>query len=109
MLRFGTTGIFALVRGSTSPSERNMRMRARRLVLLLLPAVFCMTWATAAMADPRDSVDRSHRMDTDALRDDIETNRLSAPAHPLMIAPEPQPAPVSKRKKKPRIRSGSNR
>jgi hypothetical protein len=107
MLRFGTTGIFALVRGSTSPSERNMRMRARRLVLLR--AVLCMTWATAAMADPRDSVDRSHRMDTDALRDDIETNRLSAPAHPLMIAPEPQPAPVSKRKKKPRIRSGDNR
>lgn len=107
MLRFGTTGTFASVRGSTSPSERNMRMRARRL--LLLPAVFCMIWATAAMADPRDSVDRSHRMDTDALRDDIETNRLSAPAHPLMIAPEPQPAPVSKRKKKPRIRSGSNR
>ena len=83
-------------------------MRARRLVMLL-SAVFCMTLATAAMADPRDSVERSHRMDTDALRDDIETNRLSAPAHPLMIAPEPQPAPVSKRKKKPRIRSGSNR
>lgn len=108
MLRFGTTGIFASVRGSTSPSERNMRMRARRLAVLLW-AVFCMTWATAAMADPRDSVDRSHRMDTDALRDDIETNRLSAPAHPLMIAPEPQPAPVSKRKKKPRVSRGNNR
>ena len=107
MLRFGTTGIFALVRGSTSPSERNMRMRGGRLVLLR--AVLCMTWATAAMADPRDSVDRSHRMDTDALRDDIETNRLSAPAHPLMIAPEPQPAPVSKRKKKPRVSRGNNR
>ena len=80
-------------------------MRGRRLVLLR--AVLCMTWATAAMADPRDSVDRSHRMDTDALRDDIETNRLSAPAHPLMIAPEPQPAPVSKRKRKPRVSSGS--
>jgi hypothetical protein len=107
MLRFGTTGIFALVRGSTSLSERNMRMRARRLALLLR-AVFCMMWATAAMADPRDSVERSHRMDTDALRDDIETNRLSAPAHPLMIAPEPQPAPVSKRKKKPRASSSSS-
>ena len=83
-------------------------MRARRLVLLL-PAVFCMNWATTAMADPRDSVERSHRMDTDALRDDIGTNRLSAPAHPLMIAPEPQPAPVSKRKKKPRVSRGDNR
>ena len=83
-------------------------MRARRLVMLLW-AVFCMNWATAAMADPRDSVERSHRMDTDALRDDIETNRLSAPAHPVMIAPEPQPAPVSKRERKPPIRSGSNR
>ena len=83
-------------------------MRARRLVLLLW-AVFCMNWATAAMADPRDSVERSQRMDTDALRDDIATNRLSAPAHPVMIAPEPQPAPVSKRKRKPRVRSSGNR
>jgi hypothetical protein len=84
-----------------------MGMRARRLVLLL-PAVCCMNWATAAMADPRDSVERSQRMDTDALRDDIATNRLSAPAHPLMIAPEPQPAPVSKRKRKQRVSRGSN-
>jgi hypothetical protein len=78
-------------------------------LVLLLPVVFCMTWATAAMGDPRDAVERSHRMDTDSLRDDIETNRLSAPGHPLMIAPEPQPAPVSKRKKKPRVSRDSNR
>lgn len=108
MLRFGTTGIFALALGSTSPSERNMRMRARRLVLLL-GTVFGMTWAPAAVADPRDSVERSQRLDTDALRNDVDTNRLRTPAHPLTIAPEPQPTPVPKQKKKPRVSSGGNR
>lgn len=83
-------------------------MLARRL-LLLLGAIFAMTAATAAVADPRDSVDRGQRLDTDALRDDVGTNRLRVPSHPLVIAPEPQPAPISKRKKKSSASSGSNR
>lgn len=76
---------------------------------LLLGVIFGMTAATAAGADPRDSVDRSQRMDTDALRDDVATNRLRVPSHPLVIAPDLQPAPISKKKKKSNASSGSNR
>ena len=83
-------------------------MLARRL-FVLLGTVFGMIAATAAAADPRDSVDRSQRMDTDALRDDVGQNRLRVPSHPLVIAPEPQPAPIAKRKKKSSAGSVSNR
>jgi hypothetical protein len=83
-------------------------MLARRL-FVLMGTVFGMIAATAAAADPRDSVDRSQRMDTDALRDDVGQNRLRVPSHPLVIAPEPQPAPIAKRKKKSSAGSGSNR
>lgn len=83
-------------------------MRAKRL-LLLLGAVFGLTWVTAAVADPRDAVDRSQRLDTDALRDDVATDRLRTPGHPLVIAPEPQPAPVPKQKKRSSAGTGSNR
>lgn len=78
-----------------------------RCLIVLSGMMFGMMAPTAAVADPRDSVDRSQRLDTDALRDDIGTNRLRAPSHPLVIAPEPQPAPVSKGKKKKKSASGS--
>jgi hypothetical protein len=52
--------------------------------------------ASAAAADPRDSVDRGDRLDTDALRDDVSTNRLKAPSHPLVIAPQGQAVTTSK-------------
>ncbi len=83
-------------------------MFARRL-FVLLGTVFGMMAATAAAADPRDSVERSQRMDTDALRDDVGTNRLRVPSHPLVIAPAPQPAPITKRKKKSSASSGNDR
>ncbi len=83
-------------------------MFARRL-FVLLGTVFGMMAATAAAADPRDSVERSQRVDTDALRDDVGTNRLRVPSHPLVIAPAPQPAPITKRKKKSSASSGNDR
>lgn len=83
-------------------------MLVRRL-FVLLGTVFGMMVATAAVADPRDAVERSQRLDTDALRDDIGQNRLRVPSHPLVIAPSPQPAPISKHKKKSSASGGSNR
>jgi hypothetical protein len=83
-------------------------MLVRRL-FVLLGTVFGMMVATAAVADPRDAVERSQRLDTDALRDDIGQNRLRVPSHPLVIAPSPQPAPISKHKKKSSASSGRDR
>jgi hypothetical protein len=81
-------------------------MLARRLSVLLGMSFGIMA-ASAAAADPRDSVDRSQRMDTDALRDDLGENRLRVPAHPLVIAPPPQNPPISRPKKKSGPATGS--
>lgn len=67
-----------------------------RRAWVLMGAIVGLTAATAAAADPRDSVDRSQRLDSDALRDDAATNRLRVPYHPLVIAPPQQPAPNAK-------------
>jgi hypothetical protein len=71
-----------------------------RRVFVLMGAVIGIVAASAVAAEPRDSVDRSERLDTDALRDDVRTNRLQVPYHPLVIAPAPQPAPTAKGSKK---------
>jgi hypothetical protein len=73
-----------------------------RRALVLMVVAIGVAAASAAAADPRDSVDRGDRLDTDALRDDVSTNRLKVPSHPLVIAPQQQPVPSStdtKRKK----------
>jgi hypothetical protein len=67
----------------------------RRALVLMVVAVG-MAVASSAAADPRDSVDRGDRLDTDALRDDVRTNRLKVPSHPLVIAPPQQPVATSK-------------
>ena len=67
-----------------------------RRALALVVGAIGMALASAAAADPRDSVDRGQRLDTDALRDDVSTNRLKVPAHPLVIAPAQQPTTTSK-------------
>jgi hypothetical protein len=67
-----------------------------RRAFVLMVVVIGLTTASAATADPRDSVDRGDRLDTDALRDDVGTNRLKVPSHPLVIAPPQQPATISK-------------
>jgi hypothetical protein len=78
-----------------------------RSLIVLVGVIFAIVPAVA-VADPRDSVDRGQRLDTDALRDDVGTNRLRAPSHPLVIAPEVQPAPISQGRKKKKSASGSN-
>lgn len=67
-----------------------------RRALALMVVVIGIAMASAAAADPRDSVDRGDRLDTDALRDDVSTNRLKVPSHPLVIAPQQQPAATYK-------------
>ncbi|UPK25357.1 hypothetical protein [Bradyrhizobium sp. 195] len=67
---------------------------------MLFGVIVGLTAASAAAADPRDSVDRSQRLDTDALRDDVGTQRLRGPSHPLMIAPPQQAVPNAKKGKK---------
>lgn len=73
-----------------------------RRAWVLVGVVVGLTAASAAVADPRDSVDRSQRLDTDALRDDAGIQRLRVPSHPLVIAPPPQAAPNAKKGSKSR-------
>jgi len=73
-----------------------MLRRAR----MLIGVIVGLTAASAAAADPRDSADRSQRLDTNALRDDAGTQRLRVPSHPLAIAPPQPPAPNAKQGKK---------
>ncbi|KJC35026.1 hypothetical protein UB31_29780 [Bradyrhizobium sp. LTSP849] len=82
-------------------------MRTKWVFVLIGSAIGTMA-ISAVAADPRDSVDRGQRLDTDALRDDVGTNRLRAPSHPLVIAPVPQPIPTAKGKKRTKS-SDSNR
>ena len=67
-----------------------------RRTLTLMVVVVGVAMASAAAADPRDSVDRGDRLDTDAIRDDVSTNRLKVPSHPLVIAPPGQAVTTSK-------------
>lgn len=67
---------------------------------MLFGVIVSLTAASAAAADARDSVDRSQRLDTDALRDDAGTQRLRAPSHPLVIVPPQQPVPNARKGKK---------
>ena len=78
---------------------------ARAARVVLLSAVFLCA-ASAATAQ-RDSVERGTRMDTDALRDDVRTNRLQIPTHPLVVEQPPQPVPKSKAKTKRKKSAGS--
>ncbi len=76
-------------------------IRRGMFVVAALTGLFA---TSAVSAEPRDSVDRGERLDTNALRDDVRTNRLQVPSHPLNIAPPQQPASASTKKSK----SGAN-
>lgn len=58
--------------------------------------------ASETSAQGRDSVERGTRMDTDALRDDVRTNRLQVPRHPLAVEQPLQLAPDPGAKAKPK-------
>jgi len=68
--------------------------------------------ASETSAQGRDSGERGTRMDTDALRDDVRTNRLQVPRHPLpveqplQLAPEPGAKDKSKKAKSSKAKSG---
>ncbi|SCB50045.1 hypothetical protein GA0061098_101480 [Bradyrhizobium shewense] len=84
-------------------------MHARGLSLLI-GIVVGIAAASVAAADPRDAVDRSQRLDTDALRDDAATNRLTPPSHPLQIAPPPTtPKAGTERRRKSGANGGGSR
>ncbi|WP_091962791.1 hypothetical protein [Bradyrhizobium shewense] len=77
---------------------------------LLIGIVVGIAAASVAAADPRDAVDRSQRLDTDALRDDAATNRLTPPSHPLQIAPPPTtPKAGTERRRKSGANGGGSR
>jgi hypothetical protein len=71
------------------------KMMMRR-TLVLVAVVAGMATASPVAADPRDSVDRGDRLDTDALRDDVSINRLKVPSHPLVITPPGRTVTTSK-------------
>jgi hypothetical protein len=77
-------------------------MAAAGVALTISPALLCVV--SAVSAEPRDSVDRSQRLDSDAIRDDVRIDRLKVPTHPLSAGPpqQLQPALNSKGKAKPR-------
>jgi hypothetical protein len=82
-------------------------MVMKRFFALAGAAIVFLCTVSAASAQ-RDSVERSTRMDTDALRDDVRTNRLEIPRHPLAAEQPAQPAPGSKGKAKSKKSGGSS-
>jgi hypothetical protein len=67
----------------------------KRLIALAGAATVFLYAASAVTAEARDSVERGQRMDTDAIRDDVRTNRLQIPEHPLTAQQSPPSAPAS--------------
>jgi hypothetical protein len=62
-------------------------------------ALLCV--ASHVRAEPRDSVDRGDRLDRDAIRNDVRTDRLKVPQHPLSAESPPlQQAPAAAPKAK---------
>jgi hypothetical protein len=70
---------------------------------VVIGAMVLLCVASHVRAEPRDSVDRGTRLDTDALRDDVRINRLKVPQHPLTAEQPPvQQAPAAAPKAKPK-------
>jgi hypothetical protein len=77
-------------------------MAMKRFIAVVGAATALLCVASSVTAEPRDSVERGTRMDTDALRDDVRTNRLQIPVHPLATEQSPQPGPSAKGKNRSR-------
>jgi hypothetical protein len=83
-------------------------MVMKRFIAVVGAATALLCAASTVAAEPRDSVERGTRMDTDAIRDDVRTNRLQIPEHPLAAEQSPQRAPSSKGKTKSKKSGGSS-
>jgi hypothetical protein len=93
----------------TSPFDDYQReLVMKRFIAVAGAAILFMGSASAVTAEPRDSVERGTRLDTDALRDDVRTNRLQIPRHPLGAEPLAQATPGSKGKAKLKKSGGSS-
>ncbi len=74
-----------------------------KILGVVMGAMVWLCLASPVRAEPRDSVDRGSRLDTDAIRDDVRIDRLKVPAHPLTAEQPPvQQQPVSTPKAKPK-------
>jgi hypothetical protein len=80
----------------------------KRFIAVVGVATAFLCSASIVTAEPRDSVDRGTRMDTDAIRDDVRINRLQIPEHPITAGQPLQPAPSSKGKTKSKKSAGSS-
>jgi hypothetical protein len=69
-------------------------MVMKRLIMVAGAATVFLYAAFAVTAAARDPVEHGQRMDTDAIRDDVRTNRLHIPEHPLTAQQSPPPAPA---------------
>jgi hypothetical protein len=65
-----------------------------RLITVAGATVFLYA-ASAVTTESRDSVERGQSMATDAIRDDVRTNRLQTPEHPLTAEQSPPRGPAS--------------
>jgi hypothetical protein len=77
-------------------------MVMKHFIAMAGAAVLISCAGSAASAQGRDSVERGTRMDTDALRDDVRTNRLQVPRHPLTVEQPLQLVPDPEAKAKPK-------
>ena len=81
----------------------------KRSIAVTGAAIAFLCAASAVSADPRDSVDRGDRMDRDAIRDDVRTDRLKVPTHPLSAEqPLQQQQPAASFKGKAKAKKSGN-
>lgn len=86
--------------------QREMEMKTLGVVM---GAMVLLCLASPVGAEPRDSVDRGSRLDTDAIRDDVRIDRLKIPTHPLSAEQPPaQQEPVSTPKAKPKLKKSGD-
>ena len=80
----------------------------KRVIVAAGVAMVFLYAASVVGAEPRDPVERSQRMDTDAIRDDVRTNRLQIPEHPISVVQPTQPAqPTLSSKRKAKSKKGA--
>ena len=76
----------------------------KHFIALAGAAIVLSCTASAASAQGRNSVERGTRMDTDALRDDVRTNRLEVPGIPWWPSSLPNLRPIQFKRRKAKSR-----